>query len=542
MGGAVNMNDSNKAMRSRRFRYGSVAVALTCAIIAVIVLFNALFSLLAGKFGWYTDMTTESLYTLSEAAKETLRNLDTKGKEVKIIFCDEPDNLRANFTQRLVYESALEIAREVDYVTVENIDIFRNPTAVNQYKTTSKTSIYSHSVIVASGSEFRLYSQRAFYMFEETDTSTPVAYNGEKKLVSGILAVVQAEAPIACLTYNHGEPFVTAEELNKSGALLSMLEDAGYKLQLIDLANEDIPDDCRMLFVYDPSDDFLVKEDGISDKSEIEKIDRFLDGTNALAVFLDPATPRLPHLEEYLGEWGISFVRSENALGKAESCVVTDSAHSLTTDGLTIVGAYTSEGLGASIHKDLRTQYPPKVIFKNAMPIQYADGYLLSEYVDEDDKTKKYTYGSFYRDGVSRDIYDVFVSYPGAKAMAGGREVSSATDADPYKLMTVTREIRMVNNSDADYSYVLACGSTGFLGSALLQSNVYGNSDVMLSAMRAMGKEFIPVGLESKMFVSTNIESLTTAEANRYTVLLTVLPPVVVFGIGIFVLVRRKYA
>ena len=64
----------------------------------------------------------------------------------------------------------------------------------------------------------------------------------------------------------------------------------------------------------------------------------------------------------------------------------------------------------------------------------------------------------------------------------------------------------------------------------------------MLSAMRAMGKEFVPVGLESKTFVSTKIESLTTAEANRFTVLLTVLPPVAVFGVGIVVLVRRKYA
>lgn len=126
--------------------------------------------------------------------------------------------------------------------------------------------------------------------------------------------------------------------------------------------------------------------------------------------------------------------------------------------------------------------------------------------------------------------------------MAGGREIGTATEADPYKLMTVSRETRMVTNTDPDYSYVLACGSTGFLGTKMLQSNVYGNTDVMLSAMRAMGKEFVPVGLESKTFVSTKIESLTTAEANRFTVLLTVLPPVAVFGVGIVVLVRRKYA
>lgn len=536
------MNSSKNALHSRRFRYGGVALILTCVLIAAVILFNALFTFLAQKLLWYTDMTTESLYTLSDAAISALKDVDSKGQDVKIIFCDEPDNLDSDTTQRLVYRSALEIAQKVDYVKIEHINIYRNPTAVNQYKTTSKSTINSQSVIIACGTEFRVYTLRAFYMFEETDTSTPVAYNGEKKLVSGILAVTQAESPIACVTVNHGEPFTTDAERASSAALLSMLQDAGYIVSAIDLSNQEIPEDCRMLFIYNPSDDFLVKEEGISDKSEIEKIDRFLDGNNAMAVFMDPATTRLPHLEEYLEEWGISFMREENVSGKLESCVVQDNAHSLTTDGMTIIGAYTSGGLGASIHKDLRTQFPPKVIFKDAMPIKYADGYQLTEYVNEDDKTDRFTYGSFYRDGASRDIYDVFVSYADAKAMAGGREIGTATEADPYKLMTVSRETRMVTNTDPDYSYVLACGSTGFLGTKMLQSNVYGNTDVMLSAMRAMGKEFVPVGLESKTFVSTKIESLTTAEANRFTVLLTVLPPVAVFGVGIVVLVRRKYA
>ena len=108
--------------------------------------------------------------------------------------------------------------------------------------------------------------------------------------------------------------------------------------------------------------------------------------------------------------------------------------------------------------------------------------------------------------------------------------------------MTVTRESRMVDNTNSDYSYVLACGSTQFASEDMLQSTVYGNTDVLLSAMRSMGKELVTVGLDHKPFASTDIDTITTQQANQYTVVLTAVPAAIIFGLGIFVMVRRKYA
>ena len=100
----------------------------------------------------------------------------------------------------------------------------------------------------------------------------------------------------------------------------------------------------------------------------------------------------------------------------------------------------------------------------------------------------------------------------------------------------------MVSNTDADYSYVIACGSTDFISADMLQSIVYGNSDVLVSALRAVGRETVVVDLAHKPFDKTEIESLTTAQANQYTVILTVVPALVVVILGVFVVVRRKYA
>ena len=528
---------NNSAFSSRKFKYGSLSVAMTCVIIAAILLFNGVFKLLADKYLWYTDLTRDEIYTLSDAAVEALENID---KDVHILFCDDPDNIENEYFSKMIYKTALGLAEKNDYIHVENVNIWREPSAVNKFKNNSKDSIYSTDIIVYSGTEFRVYKLRSMFVFNDADSTSPWAYQGEKKLVSGILAVTQAEAPIACVTINHGEPFVAESDLAETQYLLSMLEDGGYKVQLIDLAHQEIPEDCRLVVVYDPRDDFLVK-DGVSNISEIEKLDRFLDGTNSLMVFVNPTTPLLPNLEEYLEEWGIKFDRHTDNMGNVLGTTIRDYSNSLTEDGMTVVGRYVSEGLGASLHKDLRTTYPPKVIFKNAMGISYSDTYQTVWHQDDENSEPTFSYGSYYKDGVSRSMFDVFVSPAAATAVVDTTVVAQATEMDPFKLMTITRESRMVDNTNEDYSYVLACGSTDFLSSTLLLSNTYGNTDLMLSAFRATGRENVPVGLDLKPFASTTIETLTTAQANRWTVALILIPTLITAIAGVYVLVRRKY-
>ncbi len=527
----------NSAFSSRKFKYGSLSVAMTCVIIVSVMLLNGVFKLLADKYLWYTDLTRDEIYTLSEAAVTALENVD---KDVTILFCDDPDNIEADYYSRMIYKTALGLAEKNEYVNVEHVNTWREPSAVNRFKNNSKDAIYASDIIIHSGTEFRVFRLKSMFYFNDDTSTTPWAYNGEKKMVQGILAVTQAESPIACITVNHGEPFMTQTALAENQYIISLLEDGGYEVQLLDLAHNDIPEDCRLIMVYDPQDDFLVA-DGVSTISEIEKLDRFLDGTNALMVFMDPATPKLPNLEEYLEEWGIKFDRHTNDLGVTSGTTVRDYNNSLTEDGLTVIGSYATYGLGASLHSDLRTTYPPKVIFKNAMGISYSDTYTATPYVDEEDPNYTFYYGGYYKDGVSRAMYDVFVSPATATAVVDTTVVNSASATDPFKLMTITRESRMIDNQNEDYSYVLACGSTDFLSSTLLLSNTYGNTDVMLSSLRATGREFIPVGLDIKPFAKTEITTLTTAQANRYTAVLILVPTLITLIAGVYVLVRRKY-
>ena len=474
------------------------------------------------------------------AAFDSEKGLYETDVKVKLVFCDLPDNLMANETQRLVYETAKDLAeRFPEYISVECIDIWNNSTAVQKYKTNSMSTITSTNVIVESGTEFRVNSLRSFYVFNTTTDSTPWGYRGEKVFAASILAVAQAEAPIACVTVNHTETFSDYE-------LLNTLQEAGYKVQTIDLAYQEIPDDCRLIVVYNPKEDFMVK-DGISDISEIEKIDRYLDGLScSLMVFVNPETPKLTNLEEYLEEWGVVINRHTDQLGDTYNYVIKESADmSLSSDGYTFTGTYTDKGVGASIHKNLRENaYPPKVVFKNCTSLGYSELYENTFYVnqeDTEDTTDEYWYGAYSSNGVSRNIYDVFTTGSGAVAMANGVQVSNAA-GKPFKLMTITREAQMVTNEDEDYATVMVCASTEFATEALLSSAVYGNTDILLSSARGMGKEFIPVDLDLKPFASTEISEMSTEDKNLYTVLLAAVPAALVIGTGVFVLVRRKYS
>jgi hypothetical protein len=91
-------------------------------------------------------------------------------------------------------------------------------------------------------------------------------------------------------------------------------------------------------------------------------------------------------------------------------------------------------------------------------------------------------------------------------------------------------------------SYVIACGSTDFASDSYLQSAVYGNTDVLLSALRVVGREPVPVGITLKPFGDYTIDSITTASATAWTICLAVIPAAAALITGTVILVRRKYA
>ncbi|MBO5274185.1 MAG: Gldg family protein [Clostridia bacterium] len=481
-----------KASNKRKFQYGSAAAAFTVVFVALVIVINAIFGALANKYSWYVDMTTEQLYSISDATRELLADVDTP---IKFIFCTTPDKLEAQMETSLVYELAQKYEAEYDNISIDYIDIISSPDKLDPYKSNSAYNFKTTSVIVEGPSDYRVYAIEAFYQFKESDGNL-WAFKGELQMTSAILSLTY-DNPIAYFTTGHGEDVTSPS----AAYLQDLFTVAGYEVRTIDLSREEVDDNAKMMIINGPTYDFI----GDGDSNEIEKIDAYLDNLGAnLMVFMDPNTQELANLEEYLYEWGIVY----------EDSIVKDYSNAISVDGYSVVSNYPVEGVGASLHKHIRAlDSIPKTVSRETRPI---------------------TLWYDYRD--SRTTSVILNTFDTAEAVS--IETGESLGSGTYNLMTLTQELRYINNEQYA-TYVLAGGTTDFCAEEYMSGSTYGNREIIYGAMKAMGKEKVPSTIDPKLF-EDNALDIEIDEANRWTiVLVTVLPGIAFLGCAVVWLRRR---
>jgi hypothetical protein len=355
-----------------------------------------------------------------------------------------------------------------------------------------------------------------FYVFEAGDSSTPVAYNGEKIIASCLMRVTQENTPVCYFTANHGESFGDYE-------FMRILVEAGYMVAFIDLSSKEIPEDCELLITFDPKQDLIIA-DSVSSVSEVDKINEYMNAGGKYMVFLSADTfvsGSRANLERLLGEWGVKYMHEAGDDGIENCYVIKDRTNSLTIDGYTVLSETAKKGIGARMMDGLSGTN----VFGNTTCIAFADGYVSDGN------------GNFIREinGISRTAAPLMLSHESAEAWTAGRAVARAS-GDPFVFMTMTTQA-CANGKQA---YIIACASTAFASEDAMQSSVLGNSRTLMGIVSRIGKNNAPVDLVFKPFVSTEIESLTTSTANTVTAVFATVPTLVCLIIGAVVLIRRK--
>jgi len=194
-----------KNPKSRGLKIGSASFAFTVLFVAGVIVINAVFGILANSMLWYIDMTGDSVFSLSEEAKDVLSDVTA---EVNIYFTQDADKLMSGEGSspymKYIYNTALQLEKEFSNISVECVDIIKHPGFFEYYYNTAATDIKSTSVIIESGGEFRLQAADSFFMWDE-EYSYIWGYNGEAKFAASILQVTAAEMPIVYFTSGHGE-------------------------------------------------------------------------------------------------------------------------------------------------------------------------------------------------------------------------------------------------------------------------------------------------------------------------------------------------
>ncbi len=511
------MSKITSILKNKKFKYGATSIVFTSVCIALIIVFNIFFTALANNFLWSIDMTEEQLFTLSDESKELLKDLD---KEITITFCMPLDTLEATERTNLVYQCAREYEANLDNVKIDCVDIVANPTLVEKYANTTNAAITKESIIVKSDDDFRTFTLSSMFATDES-TGEEIAFSGEIRFTTAMLQLSE-DKPIAYFTTGHGE---TTGNENGRPALWTLFEEAGYEVKTVDLTKEDLEEKAHVLIVNAPKYDFLGAG---NDTDEITKMGKFLDRTSTpgnLMVFIDPTTPDLPELEALLEEWGIAV----------EDAIIRDSQNSLSADSLKLNSVYSNETLGSQLTTNLQQMdSQPKTVSNYTRPLS-----IIWSADTSRGQTKNEGYSQVTNTLASRYASPVLMSYDTAVAYSITEPDKTIDEKSPYNLMTITRQSQIVNNVEYS-SYVMVSGSTEFSSDAYLNNVTYANDEILYSAMRVMGKENIPTNLQHKYFHDDALD-ITQKAANNWTVVIVAVVPMIVFGIGLFVQIRRKH-
>ena len=461
------MNRTQK--RSRTQKKALIARLLTVALILALLVGNiGLFALVVEENG-YIDLTDEGLYTLSEQFKEEVGGIT---QDIDIIFCTDPDYLLADSDLRYVYIMAKEIEKFMDNVSVTTVNIDKNPTAVQKYRTTSATKIKPTDVIISCEDRFRIIGGSSFWSYDSTGEKH-WAYNGEYKTANAFLSLSAHDNPTAYFTVGHGEKVYDAlspdsEESKETYEFYQLLIDNGLTVKTVNLDKEEIPEDCTLLIMNGPTEDYSAKDKYdresyfyVNYTSPVEKIDRYMDETGSVMILKDPFVS-LPTLEEYLLEWGM----------KVEGLQVKE-RQSDSSDRTLISAVYANSEkhpLGYSLYSDIiDLASPPKTVVKNS-------GYVSGVW-DNDEL--------YYSSGLSAMYSPVLLS--SEKAGGYDREGRISDLSGNYHLAAVTAKVKNVEVSKY-YSYMFYGASTELTSSEYLENGTYANYDIMFSAVRTMSR------------------------------------------------------
>lgn len=493
-------NGRKSMFSSRKFKYGSVAVAFTVIFVAFVILLNAVFSVVSNyNGGLYLDLTGEQIYDISQPTADVLAALDRK---VEIIFCMTEDRVDDSDELSYVKRLAEKYRMQNDNVSVLFRDCVKDPVYFNQFKKSAADTISQYSVIVncPENKRYVVYPLQRFFKLS-SETRRIFAYDGENKLTSAILQTAVGEPQKAAFITGHGE--------EKRSSVEALLREQGYEVSDIDLKSitEEQLASFDLLVISNPKYDYTgVSAAQEGRVNEIGLLNSYLTKSYGnLMVFLSPETPALPEFSNFLADdWGVSYTSGDIAAD--------GSGMALVSSGMYFVGTpYGTDSYGKSIHSAITQGGVQATVFGNVTPLS----------LTFEEKADKVVSPVYLTSAESVRFHD-------GKAEAEG----------DMPVMTLSVYTKIYDNNEYRAN-VLVCGSADYMNYVSDQS--FANADILKSAFSAMGNESVVTGIAYKVVEDTSI-TVTQDAFKKYTVMLSTIVPLLIALVGTAVYIKRKKA
>ena len=534
------------------------------SIVGIVLLLglNLLLTYFGGKNLVMLDLTYEGFYTLSDKMLETCHEiLDTKEgeaeKEIKITFCADPDYLTSSDAMRATYFMALSMQKKFDNVKVKTVNVGVDPMAVAMYKTTSRETISSNDVIFSYGGKYRIVDASTFW------TKDNFSYNGEYRVASILYSLTAIDKPVAYFVTDYKTEYYDPENPDSENSInmasfADLLTERGLEIRTLKLADKDrIPEDCALLIINNPKEDFKTDPDKLNSfyhVSDLDKIDKYLIGEYGAVMFNKAYDVELPQFENFCKEWGISF---GNAL-------VTDEANALYSniageiDGTLFAATYDTDeaNFGPAYYGSYaQLQSAPKMVFSNTGYV-YCSMDMSESMAESGSLSGSKNYAAFI--GTSSTAYHT------------NKNLSGAEGAKTLVAASVRTNLNS-ETSEKTSSYFFCSNSEDFFSNELLGNASYSNYDVLASVISNITRtdKFASIELGGFSYNSTSYggkQTLTTEMSSSpskiyswdaveviknnkglgrgaivaYTIIIMAVP-VAVLALGIVMFIKRKF-
>lgn len=275
-GKAKGKKPKKSKMDSRRFRYGSMATAITAVVAVLVVVLNVVVSLLADRFPINIDLTQNKLFSLSDNSVEIAKSIN---KDVQVIVFGSEDlyknpNMGSDYYQveALYKEIYKALQQYTSYsggkVTVKYEDLNLNPQLATQY---TKYEVTSGDILLLCGDRYQKVSFNDMFEISGdgyTQAQT-VSSKVELTLASRIKNVMKDKVQVITAFVGH------EEDENTVSALKSIYEANGYDFKELNLASsEEIDAGTVAGLIVGPTKDFTA--------DEIERLQKWLDNDGKL--------------------------------------------------------------------------------------------------------------------------------------------------------------------------------------------------------------------------------------------------------------------
>lgn len=529
--------EENKKFDSKKLKYGTSATVITVIVIAALVVLNVIVTALGTAYGWYTDISAQNYYEVSDAFKKEFEGLtksDGKTTNFNIVLMMDEDRFSTyNYQTLLVYNTVKEISKTYPNVKLKAINSTAHPELVEQYKFTYGDTISITDVVVEAADENfeplsaasnKKYGINAFFAFDQSGNL--YGYNAEARLLSAFAQMLGKDEnqPVAFYMQGHGEPSLDTV----SDTWVDLLQNCGYRVEEINLRSGEVEfsdfydveaagdyNNC-VLIINDPKFDLQVPD--ASDKdlvNEVRKIREFFGtGYGNIIVTVSSTTPDLPALNELLSEFGLGY-------GGA----ISDSSHSIaSSDASKITADYSkmSDGMALSLKNELFGSRSTSVATVFESP---ANVYVKDK-----------------NSGMSDTLHGYNGSY-GAYALMYPYSSAKIEDREGYDecFLGVYYSTWDVNDDNNTRSYAFVVGSTEFL--SLSYANTCMNRTIMTWILSQIYDEMITFeGVNFIQFTNSSALEITDSAATAWTVATIVVVPVISAVIGVIVWIRRRHS